>query len=72
VSADVGLNWNQQEESGTGNRESDTWRLQAGLNQRLGQKTNLRLNYIYTDRSSNQAGQSYEENKLALTLIHTL
>ncbi|WP_260293777.1 TIGR03016 family PEP-CTERM system-associated outer membrane protein [Sedimenticola hydrogenitrophicus] len=72
VSADVGLNWNQQEESGTGNRESDTWRLQAGLNQRLGQKTNLRLNYSYTDRSSNQAGQSYEENKLALTLIHTL
>jgi uncharacterized protein (PEP-CTERM system associated) len=72
VSADVGLNWNQQEERGTGNRESDTWRLQAGLNQRLGQKTNLRLNYIYTDRSSNQAGQSYEENKLALTLIHTL
>lgn len=72
VSGDVSLDWNQQEESGTGNRESDIWRLQAGLNQRLGQKTRLRFNYIYTDRSSNQAGQSYEENKLTLTLMHTL
>ncbi len=72
VSGNVGLNWDQQEESGTGNRESDTWRFQAGLNQRLGQKTNLRYSYSFTDRSSNQTGQSYEENKISLTLMHTL
>ncbi len=72
VSGDVSLNWDQQEESGTGNRENDFWRLQAGINRQLGQKTNLRFNYSFTDRSSNQAGQDYQENRLSLTLTHTL
>jgi len=72
VSGDISLNWDQQEESGTGNRESDIWRLQAGLNRQLGQKTNLRFNYSFTDRNSNQTGQSYEENRLSLILNHTL
>lgn len=72
VSGDISLNWDQQEESGTGNRESDIWRLQAGVNRQLGQKTHLRFNYSFTDRSSNQSGQSYEENRLSLILNHTL
>ncbi len=72
VSGDVSLNWSQQEESGLGNRESDTWILQAGINRQLGQKTHLRFNYSFTDRSSNQTGQSYEENRLSLSLMHTL
>lgn len=72
LSGDIGLNWDEQEETGTGNREIETWRLQAGISQRLGKKTNLRFNYSYTDRESNQSGQSYDENKLSLTLMHTL
>ena len=72
VSADISLNWDQQEESGTGNRESDIWRLQAGVNRQLGQKTNLRFNYSLTDRDSNQGGQDYQENRLSLILNHTL
>lgn len=72
LSGDVSLRWNELDETGTGNRETDTWRLQAGLNQRLGQKTNLRFAYSFVDRESNQAGQSYEENRLSLTLTHTL
>jgi len=72
LSGDVGLNWNQWDESGTGSRETESWRLNAGINQQLGKKTNLRFNYSYTDYESNQSGQSYDENKLSLTLMHTL
>lgn len=72
ISADLGLNWNESEEKGTANTQSDTWRLSAGVSQELGPKTNLRLNYSFTDRSSNQSTDSYEENRLSLTLNHTL
>ncbi|WP_186297697.1 TIGR03016 family PEP-CTERM system-associated outer membrane protein [Sedimenticola selenatireducens] len=72
ISGDLGLNWSESEEKGTASTQSDTWRLSAGINQELGPKTNLRLNYSFTDRSSNQSGQSYEENRLSLTLNHTL
>jgi uncharacterized protein (PEP-CTERM system associated) len=72
ISGDLGLNWNESEETGTASTQSDTWRLSAGVNQELGPKTNLRLDYSFTDRSSNQSGQSYEENRLSLTLNHTL
>lgn len=72
LSGNISLNWDQQEESGTGNRENDIWRLQAGINRQLGQKTNLRFSYSLTDRDSNQAGQDYQENRLSLTLMHTL
>ncbi len=72
VSGDVGLNWNESEEKGTASTQSDTWRLSAGISQELGPKTNLRFNYSYTDRNSNQSTDSYEENRLSLTLNHTL
>lgn len=72
ISGDVGLNWNESEEQGTATSKSDTWKLSAGISQELGPKTNLRFNYSFTDRSSNQSGQSYEENRLSLTLNHSL
>lgn len=67
LSGDIGLSWLEQNESGTGNRETETWMVQAGLSQQLGETTNLRFSYRFIDRSSNQIGQSYEENQLALT-----
>ncbi|MCW8889417.1 MAG: TIGR03016 family PEP-CTERM system-associated outer membrane protein [Sedimenticola sp.] len=72
ISGDLGLNWNESEEKGTATSQSDTWRLSAGISQELGPNTNLRFNYSFSDRSSNQSGQSYEENRLSLTLNHTL
>ncbi len=70
ITADANINWNETESIGTQNTSSETLRLGAGISQQLGQHTDLRLNYSYSERDSNQASQGYEENRLALTLMH--
>jgi len=71
LSANANINWSESESTGgASNSASDTIRLGAGFTQQLGIKTNLGLNYSYTERNSDQAGQGYDENRLALTLSH--
>ncbi len=50
----------------------DTWRFMFGINRRLGNYTRVRLSYTYANRDSNQKGDSYDENRLALTLNTSL
>ncbi|MCP4995977.1 MAG: TIGR03016 family PEP-CTERM system-associated outer membrane protein [Gammaproteobacteria bacterium] len=70
LSADAGLSWDTQKQAD--DSETDLWRLNLGLNQKLGKKTSLRLNYIHTKRESDQVGDSYDENKVTLSLTHSI
>jgi len=70
LSADAGLTWDSQ--TGADDSKSDVWRLNLGLNQKLGKKTSLSFDYIHTKRESDNAGDSYEEDKMTLSLQHAL
>ncbi len=71
LSANANINWNESESTGVTNQASETLRLGAGLTQQLGVETSLLLNYTHTESNSDQAGQGYDENRLALTLTHS-
>jgi len=70
LSADAGLTWDSQ--TGADDSKSDVWRLNLGLNQKLGKKTSLSFDYIHTKRESDNAGDSYEEDRMTLSLQHAL
>ncbi len=70
LSADAGTSFEHTDsESGL---KADTWKFRLGINRRLGKYTRVRFSYTYANRDSNQVGDSYDENRLALTLNTSL
>ncbi len=68
LSANAGLSWNRTEaDDGS---QSDRWNLRFGLKQKLGKKTSLSLNVAHTKRESDNAGDSYDENRVTLSISH--
>jgi len=70
LTADASISLRETESSGALTLSSETISVGAGVRQQLGVDTDLRLNYTYADKSSEQAGQEYGENRFALTLNH--
>jgi len=70
LSADAGLTWDTQKQSD--DSKTDQLRFNLGLNQKLGKKTSLSLNYSHTKREADQAGDSYGEDRVTLSLKHDL
>jgi uncharacterized protein (PEP-CTERM system associated) len=71
----AGLNWSEDEpedsQSIVDNRflqSSEQWRGSLGVSRQLGTHTNLGLNYLYTDRQSDNDFDSYTENRVTLDL----
>jgi hypothetical protein len=71
----AGVNWNEQDpKNSNGNVEnqvinnSETWSGSLGINRQLSQRTNLGLNYVYTDRQSDGEFNTYTENRITLDL----
>ena len=52
--------------------EADTWKLRFGVSRKLGSYTHVRFSYTYANRDSNRVGDSYDENRLALTINTSL
>ncbi len=68
LSANAGLSLNRQEtDAGS---KSDLWNLNFGLSQKLGKKSYLNLNFAHAKRESDVAGDSYDENRVSLSLSH--
>ncbi|GMT40580.1 MAG: hypothetical protein IEMM0001_1315 [bacterium] len=59
------LSWYGTEEKDT-NVTSDTWRFLLSLTRPVGRKSGLSLSYSYADRKSDNPGDSYKENRVAL------
>jgi uncharacterized protein (PEP-CTERM system associated) len=70
LTANAGLNFDAQ--TGSDDSKTDVWKLNLGLDQKLGKKTSVSLNYAHTKREADQAGDSYDENRLTLYLKHDL
>ena len=75
TSLNAGLNWNEDEpEESDGNidnrflQSSEEWNASLGVNRQLGTRTNLGLNYLYTDRQSDNDFDAYTENRVTLDL----
>jgi len=75
TSLNAGLNWNEDEPEDSvdtiDNRflqSSEQWTGSLGVSRQLGTRTNLGLNYLYTDRQSDNDFNSYTENRVTLDL----
>ncbi len=75
TSLNAGLNWSEDEPENSGDNienqfvdSSEQWRASLGVSRQLGTRTNLGLNYLYTDRQSNNDFNSYTENRVTLDL----
>ncbi|MCP4127901.1 MAG: TIGR03016 family PEP-CTERM system-associated outer membrane protein, partial [Gammaproteobacteria bacterium] len=68
LSANASLSWNRTEEDDSS--QSDRWNLRFGLKQKLGKKTSLSLDVAHTKRESDNAGDSYDENRVTLSISH--
>lgn len=66
LSANAGLDWNRDEE--TSNTATDTWNMRLGFSRKLGPKSNIGVDYVYTERDSDQLNDSYDENRISLNL----
>jgi uncharacterized protein (PEP-CTERM system associated) len=66
TSANTDVSW-RRSETFLG-EEADIISLGVGLRRELGPKTNLSLNYRHTDRDSDTANDSYDENRVTLAL----
>jgi uncharacterized protein (PEP-CTERM system associated) len=72
----AGVNWNEQEPRDSNEDDiangfvdnSETWSGSLGINRQLSQRTNLGLNYRYTDRQSDSDLNTYTENRITLDL----
>ncbi len=66
TSANTDVSWRRSETSG--GSQADTASVKVGLKRELGQKSNLRVNYRHTERDSDTAGDSYDENRVTVAL----
>lgn len=64
LSFDTSVDWENQENEL--DEEFETWRYNMGLSRPLGSKSNISLNYTYTDRDSDLPDDGYEENRVIL------
>lgn len=68
LSATAGIGWNRvEQDDGT---QSDRLNLNFGVNQKLSEKTSLSLNFAHAKRDSDTANDSYDENRVTLSLSH--
>ena len=58
------LNWRSQEDQA--DFEYDTTHFSIGLTRQLGPNTDLELRYSYSDRDSDRANDTYDENRISL------
>lgn len=70
LSATAGLSLDRIEQDG--GSQSDLWNLNFGLSQKLSGKTTLNLNVVHAKRDSDSANESYDENRIGLSLKHYL
>ncbi len=75
TSLNAGLNWSEDEPEDSGDiiddrflESSEQWTGSLGVSRQLGTRTNLGLNYLYTDRQSDNDFNSYTENRVTLDL----
>ena len=75
TSLQAGLNWNEQKPKDNSQNindffrnSSETWSGSLGISRQLSQRTDLGLNYLYTDRQSDSEFNSYTENRITLDL----
>lgn len=75
TSLNASLNWNEQEPKKSANDiggnfidSSETWYGSLGIAHQWSERTNLGLNYLYTDRQSDNDFNSYTENRITLDL----
>ena len=66
VSANVGVNWYQQDRSA--NTSAQTWQGHLGLTVKLGRKTSMNVGYSYNKRDDDVPANSYEENRANIGL----
>ena len=66
LSADIWTSWHRVEDET--DFRADTWQLGLGVTRQLGNYTRLRLGYVYANRDSNRANDSYQENRIAVIL----
>ncbi len=64
------LNWYQQDRSASS--KADTLQVLLGINHPIAAKTSLGLRYSFNRRDDDNPGSSYDENRVALTLSHTI
>ena len=71
----AGVRWTEDEpEDSIGNidnrflQSSEEWTGSLGISRQLGVRTNLGLNYLYTDRQSDDDFDTYTENRVTLDL----
>ncbi len=66
TSANTDISWRRSEMSD--GSQADTTSFKVGMARELGQKSNLRLDYRHTERDSDTAGDSYDENRVTVAL----
>ena len=64
LSFDTSVDWENQENEL--DEEFETWRFNMGLSRPIGSKSNVSLQYTYTDRDSDLPDDGYEENRVVL------
>ena len=64
LSFDTSVDWENQENEL--DEEFETWRFNMGLSRPIGSKSNVSLQYTYTDRDSDLTDDGYEENRVVL------
>ncbi len=70
LSATAGLSLDRIEQSD--GSQSDVWNLNLGLSRKLTERTTLNLNVVHAKRESDSANDSYDENRIGLSLQHYL
>jgi uncharacterized protein (PEP-CTERM system associated) len=77
-SVDAGVSWRQNEGnlfgSGVGGfiQDLEQWQGSFGVNRSLSDSTSLTLRYSYTDQESTRTNNSFQENRVSLSLNHNL
>jgi hypothetical protein len=66
TSANAGIRWRHSEQSS--GEEADTGSIDVGLTRKLGPKTNVKLSLRHTERDSDVADDSYDENRVTVAL----
>lgn len=64
------LSWQERlgdVERGASGRDSETWRINVGVDRSIGQHTTMSIRYFYTDRQSEFEVDEYTENRVTVT-----
>ena len=75
MSLSTRLSWSEQEPKGERSQSvasSETWALTVGASRPLNDRTNVSINYKYTDRQSDSSLNEYQENRITLNVRFNL